>query len=280
MSKLSYLVSTYDSGAYLDKHIQDLIDNQTDPDFEIIVVNPNSPGTDHLVAEKWKSKDDRVKYIYYNQRETYGSSWLRAWAAATSPIVMNSNTDDFHAPETTNFVSRAFEFVKEPFYKGDREVAFIYGGLTIVDESAKVVGRGLKPLFDYDVMSRECWAGPQVAWRNDQSFLNKLDWSLMEKRAAEYSSAFDYWLWLYFLSLGYGAYVIPQLITIYTQRQDSIENKNKWLNNYQTYRSIAEFFPHNFDNHLKHAKEFQDFENPPPLDEWIDCMQRGDKWKG
>lgn len=272
MPKISYLVSTYDSGDFLDAHLSNLLEHQVDPDFEIVVVNPASPGTDSIVAEKWAAIDQRVKYIYHHEREPYGASWLRAWRAATSPVVMNSNTDDFHAPETTAVVSEVMKNLPAT-------VGFSYGGLTIVDEQHRIQGRGLKPPFDFEVMSRECWAGPQVAWRNSEEFKRSLDWDLMDRRAAEHQSAFDYWLWLYFMSLGYHGYAIQALITVYTQRQNSIENRNKWANNYETYAAISEFFPHNFHGHLKHAIEFTEFNNLPPKAEWVAAMQEGRSWK-
>jgi glycosyltransferase involved in cell wall biosynthesis len=278
MPKLSYLVSTYDSGHYLDSHIADLLDNQTDPDFEIVIVNPNSPGTDGIIAEKWASMDDRVKYIYHHEREPYGASWLRAWRAASGEFVMNSNTDDYHAPETTATVFKHMRMATSPMHVGSK-IAFCYGGLTIINENGQMQGRGLKPKFDFELMSRECWAGPQVVWRNDKSFVDDLDWDLMDERAASHQSAYDYWLWLYFMSKGYHGHVINQFITVYTQRPDSIENRNKHANNWETYASISEFFGHNFKGHLKHAREFSDFNDLPPKDEWVAKMQAGKKWR-
>lgn len=276
MIKLSYLVSTYDSGAYLDSHIADLIEKQTDPDFEIVIVNPNSPGTDGLIAEKWAAQDPRVNYIFHPVRESYGSSWLRAWKAAKGNFVVNSNTDDFHMPSFTEDFYKHMTAVK---LTQDNPIAFGYAGMVVVDESGNQKGAGCKPDFDFEVMSRECWAGAQVCWLNSSSFKEKLDWPLMETRAEEYKSAFDYWLWLYFMSLGYHGISIPKILTVYTQREDSIENSNKWANNYETYSAISEFFSFNFGGHLKHAKEFKNFNERPPKDEWISRMQRGKKWK-
>lgn len=276
--KVSYLVSTYDSGHYLDRHIANLLEHQTDADFEIVVVNPNSPGTDALIAEKWAAVDDRVKYIFYPERETYGASWLRAWRAAEGEFVMNSNTDDFHEAETTSTVYKHMKIATGPLQVGSK-IGFSYGGMTVVDEQGKILGRGLKPKFDFEVMSYECWAGPQVVWRNDSEFVSDLDWDLMQERAVSYRSAFDYWLWLYFMSKGYHGYSIDRLLTVYTQRADSIENSNKNANNWETYAAISEFFGHNFMGHLKHAREFQDFNDLPPKDEWVARMQAGKKWK-
>jgi glycosyltransferase involved in cell wall biosynthesis len=278
LPKISYLVSTYDAGSYLDTHLADLLERQTNPDFEIIVVNPDSPGTDGHIAQKWAAIDGRVQYIYWPQREPYGASWLRAWRCAKGEFVMNSNADDLHDPRTTELVYTHMKLATGLMNSG-LKIGFGYGGMTVIDTNRRVIGRGLKPKFDFELMSRECWAGPQVTWRNDRGFRDDLDWDLLDTRAAQYTSAFDYWLWLYFMSKGYHGYVIPELITIYLQRPDSIENSNKWRNNWETYAAISEFFGHNFDGHLKHAREFRDFSSLPPRDEWVACMQAGKKWK-
>ncbi len=277
MPRLSYLVSTYDSGQFLDGHIADLIDRQTDPDFEIVIVNPDSPGVDGLIAEKWTQVDPRVKYIYHHERESYGASWLRAWRAARAPLVMNSNTDDFHEPRTTELVHKHMGIATSPMQVGAK-IGFGYGGITVTDENLRPTGRGLKPQFNFEIMSYECHAGPQVIWRNDKQFIDDLDWDLMQVRSETYESAFDYWLWLYFMSRGYHGYVIPAYLTVYRQRPDSIENRNKCANNWETYAAISEFFGHNFDGKLTHAREFRDFDDLPSRDEWVATMQAGKKW--
>ena len=101
----------------------------------------------------------------------------------------------------------------------------------------------------------------------------------MWARASEYKSAFDYWLWLYFMSLGFEGYAVHPILTTYTQRADSIENRDKWENNWETYSAISEFFPHNFRNYLKHAKEFIDFENRPPREAWVAAMKHNKIWR-
>lgn len=276
MPKISYLVSTYDAGHFLDRHLYDLLERQTDPDFEIVIVNPNSPGTDDAIARKWEASDPRVRYIYYEQREWYGESWLRAWKAAKAPLVCNSNTDDFHYPRFTEVMTS--EFNKHNISLLGK-LGFAYSGIDVMEEGGKRVAAGIKPPFDREVMSRECWGGPQVVWRNDEAFRKSLNWELMTVRASEYRSAFDYWLWLYFMSEGYEGLSVQEILTLYVQRPGSIENSNKWANNYETYSSISEFYPHNFLNHLKHAKEFIEFDDRPNREEWIACMQTGKKWK-
>jgi len=264
--KISYLVSTYDSGSYLNTHLNDLLNNQTDPDFEVVIVNPNSPGTDDLIAKKWAARDSRVNYIFHPEREWYGESWLRAWKAAKGEYVSNSNTDDLHHPDFTRVL---YETMLRRSVRSDVRTGFAYTGIAVVDENGQWKNGGLKPPFDYDVFSRECWAGPQVTWCNWDQFRDMVDWDLMARRAKEYRSAFDYWLWLYFMSLGYHGHSIQEILTVYTQRPDSIENSNKWQNNWETYSAISEFFPENFDTHLTHAAEFAIFDDRPDKAEWI-----------
>lgn len=279
MPKLSYLVSTYNAGHFLEGHLADLLEKQTDPDFEIVIVNPNSPGTDEIVAQKWAAVDSRIKYVYHEQREWYGASWMRAWRHASGEFVCNSNTDDYHHPRFTEIMHTYMSVATSRMHATKNEVAFGYAGIHVIDEKKQIKGGGYRPAFDFEKMSYECGAGPQVCWRNDERFKSRLDWSLIDLRANTYRSAFDYWLWLYFMSLGYHGVAVPEILTVYTQRPDSIENSNKWQNNWETFAAISEFFPHHFTGHLKHAREFADFKNLPDKQEWIELMQRGKKWK-
>ena len=276
--KISYLVSTYDSGSYLDRHIADLLEKQTDPDYEVIVMNPASPGTDALIGQKWADADCRIKYFEWPEREWYGVSWLRAWQQASGQFVVNSNTDDYHAPQFTAEFHKNMTFATSGMHAG-RKIGFGYAGIQVINEQGQLLGQGIKPPFDFEKYSYECQGGPQLCWRNDDAFKQSLDWDLMFKRAAQYRSAFDYWLILYFMSLGYHGHVIPQMLTIYTQRPGSIENSNKSANNYETYAAISEFFGHNFKGYLKHAVEFENFASLPPREEWIATMQTGKKWR-
>ena len=276
MTKISFLVSTYDSGDFLDQRLHNLLCEQTEKDIEVVVVNPCSPGSDDLIAKKWANIDSRVNYIYHPQREWYGESWLRAWAAAKGEFVTNANTDDLCYPNFASEVYIHMKYATSKLYKDP--VAFCYTGIETVNEKGETLGRGIKPPFNFEVMSRECWGGPCVTWRNDQDFRNKVNWGKMARRAFDYRSAFDYWLWLYFMSLGYHGYSIPQVLIRYAQRPNSIENSNKWLNNWETYSAISEFYPDNFNTHLQHAKEFANFLDKPSKEAWIDCMKQGKSW--
>jgi len=266
MPKVSFLVSTYDATQYLDRRMLNLLLEQDEKDIEVVVVNPNSPGGDDAIATKWAAEDDRVNYIYVPEREPYGASWVRAWGAATGDIVINANTDDRNFPRAAGLYHDAITSQRAA------GVAFAYGGIAVLDQQTnRYTTGGLKPEFSREKMSYECWAGPSVGWRNDFDFRQEVDWDLMRRRADEHRSAFDYWLWLYFMSLGYDGYSIQEILVEYMQRDDSIENSSKATNNYETFASIAEFFPENFDTHLQPAAEFKSFPDLPDKQEWIEA---------
>lgn len=276
MSKISFLVSSYDSGQYLDEHLKNLLEGQIEKDIEVVIVVPNSPGIDAAVAQKWANNDNRINFIHHPIREPYGSSWLRAWSAAKSPFVCNSNADDFHHPNFSSiFYDKAINMAPN--------IAFLYAGIVILDEDTRQVkGAGHRQPFNREKFSYECDGGPQVCWRNDETFKGLLDWDLMWKRSHEHTSAFDYWLWLYFMSKGFNGQSIPECLTYYTQRKFSIENRNKGQNTYEALASISEFFPNNLNRGgilYKHHPEFADFNNLPPKEDWIKCRNEGRKWE-
>lgn len=266
--KISYLVSTYNSCHYLDRHLLDL-QNQTMQDFEVVIVNcSEKDAEDWDIAENWVKKDSRVRHIKVDRRETYGESWLRGWKEARGILISNSNTDDFHAPEFGEIVWNTLE---KDSLRSDRRTGFAYTGIAVIDINGKLLTAGNKPPFDYNQFSYECSAGPQVTWYNDLK--NEVDMILLKERAKLLDSAFDYYLWLTFMSRGYFGLSIPGIYTIYTQRPDSIENSRYGKEStWQSLYSISEFFPEHFLPNGKLGKEypeFADFNNLPTQDEWI-----------
>ncbi len=276
--RISYLVSTYDSGQFLNGRLQNLLRDQTIKDIEVIIVNPNSPGIDGVVSRDWAKKDSRIHYIELPFREKYGSSWIRAWEIAQGEFVCNANADDRIHPE---FTQRVYDYFKKSRSLND-QVVFCYTDLRVVRESdGQIVGVSNKRVFDFDAFTTACYAGPAVTWLNSQELRNKLDWDLMRDRADQHHSAFDYWLWLYFMSQGLRGVVLAENLVHYLQRPDSIENQcYGGASTYESLASISEFFPHHFQGRLKKDKAFADFKNLPPKDEWVACRKAGKKWRG
>lgn len=266
--KVSYIISAYKAEKFLEGRLKNLLIDQSEKDIEVIVVDSASPENEKAICDKFA--DNRLIYIRQDKRTPYGVSWLDGWKIAKGEFVCNANADDLVDPKFTEICYQ--EFIRAIFQNSllrwNKKIGFAYTGIAVYDENNVLKGAGIKPPFDFDRMSYQCEAGPCVLWRNDTEFRQSLDWNLMYSMAEEYTSAFDYSLWLYFMSLGYCGLSIQKILTYYLQRSDSIENSDKKLNNYQTYCAISRFFSHNFDTYLKHAIEFRDYSNRPSWNDW------------
>lgn len=269
---ISYLVSTYDGGRFLNTRLNNLLCEQTQENIEVIIVNPNSPGTDDIIAKSWAEKDSRINYIELPIRETYGCSWIRAFEVAKGEFCCNANVDDLMDP---HFTEKIYAF----FIQQQPNIAFCYTDLYIVQEATGKRALSRKQPFDLDYFTRNCTAGPAVTWRNDDKFRSLMDWDLMKKRAAIHTSAYDYWQWLYFCSLGFEGAHLPEPLISYLQRPSSLEHQNYGTySTWQSLASIAEFYPRNFATHLP-EKEFANFPIVPDKDSWVEARKAGKTWK-
>ena len=230
MPDISYITSCYDSEEFLDGLIENLL-QQSNEDWELIVVDSASTDNSIEIIQKWQSLDERVKLIAQPYRTTYGVSWLIGWQQAQGKVVCNSNSDDRSFPWRGTQVMNAVE---------DKGHHFYYGGYeTRVD--GKVIAKGFPPPYSEGDLQRFFRCGIHVHW--DNRLRHIVDWEMMFRAGDEYISAFDYWLVLYFMSLGAKGVAIPACLSIYNQRADSLEQSDKERSSFEALRAIATFYP-------------------------------------
>jgi len=262
--QISYVTSCYNSERFLDGLFHNLL-QQSNGDFEHIVVDSASTDDGVRIITSWQAKDNRIKLIQQNERTPYGTSWLEGWHAATGSIVTNTNTDDRSYQWRGDQVMTQYR--ARHITRDVKPPAFYYGGYeTRVD--GVVTAKGLPPQYSVDDMSRFFRCGVHIHWDNHE-LRNIVDWDVMHQAAEEYTSAFDYWLVLYFMSLGAVGVPIPSSFSIYNQRSDSLEQGNKRLSNFEALRAIQTFYPngraiHDLENLTKfdspeYYAEYRDF---------------------
>lgn len=249
MIEISYVTSTYNSERFLDGLIENLL-QQSHSDFEHIIVDSKSTDGSVDIIRKWEERDNRIKLIEQPERTPYGVSWLVGWEQAQGRIVTNSNTDDRSHPWRGVQVLGAQDQARQrnAMLRWERR-HFYYGGYeTRVD--GVITAKGIPPVYTSEDLQRFFRCGIHVHW--DNSLRDLVDWDLMFKAGEEYRSAFDYWLVLYFMSLGATGINIPNCFSIYNQRSDSLEQSDKELSNFEAMRAIATFFP---DGQVMHDLE-------------------------
>jgi len=240
MTKISYIASLYNGKEFLQKVLDNTLYHQTERLLEILVVD--SCSTDGVIEEIESNLDNqdeikrgRLRIIRQPQRTTYLESWLDGWKQAQGDLVGNLNVDDLFMPTATTLFHNAFTVSDE------NTVAF-YGGYQTNKDGIPITA-GIPPEFSREDFSNLFRGGPRLAWKN--SLRDKVDWNKMYEAARQYKSGGDYWLMLYFLSLNnnYKFYRIPQILSIYNLRANSLENSNKELNTFESLRAIETFFP-------------------------------------
>lgn len=240
MVDISYVTSCYNSEQFLDGLIENLLE-QSHEDFEHIIVDSNSTDSSAEIAKKWTERDPRIKLIQQPHRTPYGVSWLIGWKAAGGKVVTNSNTDDRSFPWRGTQVLQVAERQRSrnAMLRWEKE-HFYYGGYE-TRRNGVVTARGIPPEYKALDLQQFFRCGVHVHW--DNKIRERVDWDLMFKAGEEYRSAFDYWLVLYFMSLGATGVTIPSCFSIYNQGDDSLEQSDKERSNFEALRAINEFFP-------------------------------------
>ena len=59
MSKISVLMSVYNSEIYVDKSIESIL-NQTHPDFEFLIINDGSTDNTEEIIKNYANLDERI----------------------------------------------------------------------------------------------------------------------------------------------------------------------------------------------------------------------------
>ena len=235
--KISYINSCYNAEPFLEGLIENLLSQDLE-EFELIIVDSKSTDASLAIAKGWADRDERIKIVEQTARTPYGVSWLDGWKVARGFVVGNSNSDD------RSYQWRGRKVLDARQVRGiTREVkppAFYYGGYeTRVDGAVRAIGT--PPPFSVQDMSQFFRCGVHVHW--DNHLRSSVDWDRMYKAANEYKSAFDYWLVLYFMSLGAEGIPINSCFSIYNQRRDSLEQSDKERNTFESLRAIEEFYP-------------------------------------
>ena len=262
MVNISHITSCFNSEQFLDGLIGNLL-QQSDEDFEHIIVDSASTDSSVEIIKRWQQLDPRIKLIEQPTRTNYGTSWMIGWQQAQGKIVCNSNSDDRSYPWRGTQVIKA---AIDASIQSDTNKRFYYGGYeTRVD--GVTTAKGYPPPYTEHDLQQFFRCGVHVHW--DNALRNVVDWPTVFRAGAEYRSAFDYWLVLYFTSLGAIGVSIPNCFSIYNQRKDSLEQSDKERSSFEALRAISTFYPsglsmRDFETKTKvespeYYKKYQDF---------------------
>jgi glycosyltransferase involved in cell wall biosynthesis len=210
MVKVSVLIPTYNLACHLDETIQSVL-KQTYKNFELIIIDDNSPDETDSVVKKYLS-DKRIKYIKNRKNLGLQGNWNKCLLEASGEYIKFLNHDDtFHPDLLKEYVS---------IMDTHPDVSLVIAYTEHMHEPNKIVA---KPI-DYGLIKG------QVAIRES---LLRWNWigeptSVMFRRSNLHIGLFDttyFWvldweMWLRQLTVG-DLYVIPKILNAKRFHADS-----------------------------------------------------------
>lgn len=105
MPKISVIVPVYKAQAYLEACVESIL-SQTEPDFELILVDDGSPDGSGAMCDRFAAQDRRVSVIH---QENQGQAAARnhALEQASAPWVCFVDSDDLIHPQTLELLYQA-----------------------------------------------------------------------------------------------------------------------------------------------------------------------------
>lgn len=97
MKKVSIIIPVYNGQKYLAKTIESAL-NQTYNNYEIVIVDDGSTDDSKKIVDKYKAKNNNIKYIYQTNKGL-GGARNTGIRNADSPLFANLDADDLYHPE-------------------------------------------------------------------------------------------------------------------------------------------------------------------------------------
>ena len=166
--KISVLVSTYASEAFMAECLDDLVGQSAADRLEIVVVDANSPQNEGEIVARYKERFPRITYIRTPERIGIYAAWNVAIRAARGEYLISFSTNDRLAPDACEVLSRHLD--EHP------EVDLVYGDTHLTDLPHQTLdsfspsqgpdGPAMRwgPFFYPELVGR-CLVGPHPIWR-------------------------------------------------------------------------------------------------------------------
>ena len=238
--RVSAIISTYNSEAFIDGCMHDLVNQSLfkKGELEIVVVDACSEQNERAIVERYQAYYDHIQYVRTSERETLYASWNRAIKMASGKFITNANADDRHRNDALE--------VMADYLDAHPEFALLYAGqidTSIPNETFETTTskKFLNwPTYSYAEMERHCIIGSQPMWRRN----------LHDKYGyfrEEFTSAGDYEFWLR-IGKNETFYRYPDTLGLYYRNMAGIEHgsdasKQETLRIWQEYGMFERSIP-------------------------------------
>ncbi len=176
--KVTAIVSTYASEAFIGECLQDLVDQTIADEIEILVIDAASPQNERGVVESFQKNHPNIRYHRTPERIGIYAAWNLAVEMAQGDYLISCSTNDRLRGDACEILSRTLD---------DRpDVALVYGNSFLTQEphrnldNATLCSMYNWPEYRYETLLERSMVGPHPMWRRsvhntvgyfDESFL-------------------------------------------------------------------------------------------------------------
>lgn len=214
MSKVSALVSTFNSERFLRGRLDDLMAQTLwrAGRLEIVVVNAGSKQAEDRIVREYLVKGIPLTYIR-SLREPIYASWNRGLAIASGDYLTSANADDRLKPDALENMAAALDerpdigLVYADSVVTSTENATWDGAYTVSD-APPYFGKLIWPDYDPAALLTQCYIGPAPLWRKSLH----AEYGLFDP---SYQLAGDFEMWLRLASNGVKMLHVPQALGLF-----------------------------------------------------------------
>lgn len=161
--KMSAIVSTYASEAFIAECLDDLLGQTVADKIEVVIVDADSPENERAVVEAYQKKHSNIKYIRTPERIGIYEAWNIAIRNASGQYIISCSTNDRLHPEACENLMKILD--------QDQEVAIVYGNAYLTPkahetfEENSVYDTYVWPEYDFHELLKRPMVGPHPMWR-------------------------------------------------------------------------------------------------------------------
>jgi|GEM_PF-1039699 len=161
--KITAVVSTYNSEAFIGECLDDLVGQTIADRIEIFVVDAASPQNEKVVVERFQKRYPNIRYLRTPERIGVYAAWNIIAREARGEYLISCSTNDRLAATTCEALAG--------YLDAHPEYALVYGNSFLVDrphqgfENHVHFDLYLWPPYSYALLTRQCMVGPHPMWR-------------------------------------------------------------------------------------------------------------------
>lgn len=163
--KVTALVSTYKSEAFIAECLSDLVNQTIAGNLEVIVVDADSPEGEGAIVAEFQKRYPNIKYIRTPERIGVYAAWNIAIEAASGEYLISVSTNDRLRREACEIMARTLD--------ANPSVAAVYGNTYLTGiphqtfEQHTLAGTYLWPEYSFENLLQTCMVGPHPMWRKE-----------------------------------------------------------------------------------------------------------------